>query len=200
VPLRAIEQVIHITVRSPSTGFDWPAWLTAGATIVLAFGVLLAARQLREARIARLTEAAADVSRRWDGEELIEARNAIDRFADAIQLRDGVLQALRGDPDNPKAAKDYNVLLREPNFFDDLGAQELLGGISLRWIELTMKDVVLSRWDLWELTVEGLTEIDGFSSFANFERLAQKIKGQKLGWRRDLKRRLATAVLRVLDS
>jgi hypothetical protein len=192
--------VVRVTVESPKGGIDWPAWLTAGATIFLALGVLLAARQLQEGRVARLTEAAAEVSRRWEGDELIQARDAIDHFTDAVQLRDGVLQALRGDPDDPAAAKDYNVLLREPDFFDDLGAQELLGGISLRWIELTMKDIVLSRWDLWELTVQGLTEIDGFSSYANFERLAKKIKGQDLGRWAKLKRRLATAALKVLDD
>ena len=70
---RLLEQiVVHVTVKSPGSGIDWPAWLTAGGTIVLAFGVLFAARQLREARTARLTGAAAEISRRWDGEELTE--------------------------------------------------------------------------------------------------------------------------------
>jgi len=200
LPPRLLEQVVvHVTVKSPSAGTDWPAWLTAGGTIVLAFGVLLAARQLREARVARLTEAAAEISRRWDGQDLVEARDAIDSFSDAIELRDAVISGLRGGAVGDQRVTDYNVLLREPDFFDDLGAQELLGGVTLQWVELTMKDIVLSRWDLWSLTVEGLKEIDGVSSYGNFERLAQKVKGEKLGCFDSLKRSLATRLLRALD-
>ena len=160
---------------------------------------MLAARQLREARVARLTEAAAEISRRWDGQDLVEARDAIDSFSDAIELRDAVISGLRGGAVGDQRVTDYNVLLREPDFFDDLGAQELLGGVTLQWVELTMKDIVLSRWDLWSLTVEGLKEIDGVSSYGNFERLAQKVKGEKLGCFDSLKRSLATRLLRALD-
>ena len=121
-------------------------------------------------------------------------RNTIDRFPTDVELRDSVIYGLRGEGGGGPDAVDYNLLLREPNFFDDLGAQEMLGGVTLQWIELTMKDIVLSRWDLWSLTIEELNQIDGESTYANFERLAQRVRGEKLGPYRRFKRWLLTTV------
>lgn len=188
-----------VVLHQPPAGLDLPAWITAGATVVLAFGVFLAGLQLREARMARITEAAADVSRRWDEDALTDARNAIETYEDDVALRNAVFSAIREEPEG--TGVDVNLLLREPNFFDDLGLQELLGGVTLQWIELTMKDIVLSRWDLWYLTVEAFRQEEPTDPpvYGNFQRLAEKLQGQHLGrWQR-LKRRFLTAAVRLLD-
>ncbi len=214
----------------PAGGTDWPAWLTAIGTLVLAFGVLLGARQLSEARIGRLTEAAAEVSRRWDGDDLIAARNAINQFDSETALRDAVVKAMgigsevanpdqtsdvradeqhadgdaEGDIDNNAAngdVVDLDLLFREPNFFDDLGAQELLSGISLQWIEFTMKDIVIDRWKLWQPTVKALRDAETSIPpvYGNFERLVDRLRGERLGpWERS-KRAIWTWLVRRLD-
>jgi hypothetical protein len=146
--------------------------------------------------MARLTEAAAEISRRWDGDDLIAARGAIDKYASDIALRDAVFRAMDGDPE-----VDLGLLLREPDFFDDLGTQEVLGGLTLQWIEFTMKDIVASRWDLWSLTVDAFRDAEPSDPpvYGNFEQLAKKLRGEDLGrWQR-VKRRLLTSILRMLD-
>ncbi len=187
----------HLVLRQALPGLDLPAWITAISTAVLALGVLLAARQLREARMARLTEAAAGISRRWDAADLIEARGEIDKYPDDAALRNAVFGiAPEGDPE-----PNVNLLLREPNFFDDLGTQELLGGVTLEWIELTMSDIVQSRWDLWRLTVDEYRARDSSDPpiYGNFQRLAERLRGEHLSRWQTIKRRFLLSVVRMLD-
>jgi hypothetical protein len=189
--------VLHVKVVSqPPAGTDWPGWLTAAGTLVLATGVLFASRQIRESKVARLTEAAAGVSRRWDGPDLIESRAAIDAFGSEDALRDAVLSVMREEDQNT----NLDLLLREPNFFDDLGAQEFLGGITLQWIEFTMREIVLDRWNLWEPTVIALREDDPTEPpvYGNFERLTKKLQGEQLGRIQRLKRTTGTWLVRRL--
>jgi hypothetical protein len=189
--------VVHVRiVAQPRQGTDWPAWLTAGGTLILILGVLFAARQLRETKVARITGAAAEVSRRWDGRELIRARHAIDAYKDENALRDAVMNAIKG------VDKDTNLdlLLREPNFFDDLGAQEFMGGITLQWIEFTMREIVLDRWNLWAPTVTALRKYDPALPlvYGNFERLKEKLHGEGLGPIQKVKRAVGVWLVRRL--
>lgn len=146
--------------------------------------------------MARLTEAAAGVSRRWDGDELMAARRAIDRFESDLALRDAVisLMAPGGDPTD-----ELDLLLREPNFFEDLGAQELLGGLTLKWIELSMQGIVQDRWCLWHATVLALRSADDRRPpiYDNFETLARRLDGEMTRWHRR-KRQIALSLLRAV--
>lgn len=158
-------------------GTDWPAWLIAIGTLILALGVLFAARQLREARIARLAEAAGEVSRRWDDDQLIAARAEVDKYRSDVELRDAIVRGMRDGED-----VNINLLLREANFFDDLGLQEILGGITLQWIEFSTGQIVVDRWELWSLAVDEMRKLDPTppSAYGNFEALAKQIRGDHL--------------------
>jgi hypothetical protein len=187
--------VVPISVRVVS-GFDLPAWLTAIGTVILAAGVLLAARQLREARIARLAEAAGDISRRWDEDELIDARAEVDKYGSDVELRDAVVRGMRGEDDNV----NLDLLFREAGFFDDLGLQEILGGISLQWIEFSTGRIVVDRWELWSLAVDEVRKLDPEPppAYGNFESLANQLRGNNLGQAKRIRRRISLWLIRNL--
>ena len=187
--------VVPISVRVVS-GFDLPAWLTAIGTVILAAGVLLAARQLREARIARLAEAAGDISRRWDEDELIDARAEVDKYGSDVELRDAVVRGIRGEDDNV----NLDLLFREAGFFDDLGLQEILGGISLQWIEFSTGRIVVDRWELWSLAVDEVRKLDPEPppAYGNFESLANQLRGNNLGQAKRIRRRISLWLIRNL--
>lgn len=178
------------------SGIDLPAWITAIATIILAYGVLLTRAQLRDNRRTALAEGAASVSRRWDEQELMDARAAINAFENEEALRDAVVAAMDGDD----VEFDVELLLREPNFFEDLGLEEFLGGITLQWIEYSMSDIVVDRWNLWAPTIEELQSKNPSKPpiYGNFQNLAKKLSGEGLSVRDQIKRRIAKWLIEKL--
>jgi hypothetical protein len=176
----------------PHATTDWPAWITAVATGLLALGASIALFQLREARRTRHTGAAARMSSRWDSQEYIEARKHIDAYEDTMALRDAFALAM-----TDRTSDERYVFLRELGFFEELGAMEKLGAISLRWIDETMHDLVLDRWELWHPSIEelrkDLPQEEGV--YKNFELLIGKLGGNNLPRRK----RLARWLIKQLD-
>jgi len=176
-------------------GFDWPAWLTAIGTIFLAGGVFFAARQLQEQRIQRLSEAAAVISLRWDADDMIASRQESKQYNSEAELCDAVRRGMEGDPEIK-----IDLMLREPNFFDDLGLDEIQGGITLQWLEASMGQIIVDRWKLWSSAVTVIRDIDPAPppAYANFEALAKRLSGQRLTIGKASRRRLSLWLIRTL--
>ena len=84
------------------------------------------------------------------------------------RLRDAIAEHLR----------DGMTRQQIENFFEDLGAMEKLGGLSLIWIRTTMQSVVLDRWELWQVTVEEHRRVASQpTAWENFQGLAVKMAG-----------------------
>jgi hypothetical protein len=175
--------VIHVLVHTHS-GPVWPGIVTAVATGVIAIGVGLALFQLMEVKRSRRTETAARMSSRWEMPDYVEARIQIDSYADNLALREALLESIKN------RTRDRHLLLRELSFFEELGAMEKMGAINLQWIEETMKDLVLARWDLWEATVVALRADSpkDQSIYGNFQLLVDKLQGKRLTRRQRLRR------------
>jgi hypothetical protein len=174
-------------IHAATPGTDWPAWITAIGTLVIASGVFIAARQVNEAKRATNIDSAVRFSSRWEADELADARIEIDKSNTKEELQQAFFAAM----DNRKPER--HLFLRELSFFDDLGAMEKLGGVSLQWIEATMKDMVLERWALWEPTIIELRsrqpQVRGDQpTYGNFERIVRKLSGQDLSTIQRLKR------------
>lgn len=164
----------HLGAHYPATaGFDLPAWITAIATAVLAVGAFVALFQLRESRNSRHTETAARLSEKWDSESFARAREKIDAF----ETIDEFLEAVR-PPDGPERA----ALLKELTYFEEMAGIEEMGAISLRWIDIMMRQRVLDRWEVWSPIIERLREGPPAepTMFANFEKLVDRLNGRSL--------------------
>lgn len=134
------------------TGTHWAAIATAAFAAVAAGGAIFAAKQVREARTGRLALAAADLAQKWSSPALEESRELVGSFATTSDLADAFEVASR---DNTHA---YYVLVREPNFFEDLGVAVKLKALDIDLIRYALGSVVVTRWEQWR---EAITRMRG---------------------------------------
>ncbi len=97
----------------------WTDIVTAIAALftfgVLTFAAFYARHQLHSLERTREAQLLSDLSRRWDEELLGESRQAVEKYKDGTKLK----QALKELKENNN--KQYYVLLRLPDFYEDLG-------------------------------------------------------------------------------
>jgi hypothetical protein len=182
----------HLIVASPGGGPDWAEIVTAVATALLSAAGLVALFQLRESRLTRHTEAAARASSRWEDQAYVEAREQIDTYTDNQALRDALVLSMTN------RTPDRHPLLRELSFFEELGAMEKLGAISLHWLDETMRDLVIERWKLWEPSIQELRkDLDPKDwPYKNFEFLKRQLTEEV---RLSTRRRFSRWAIKRLD-
>jgi hypothetical protein len=154
----------------------WAAGITAVATAITAVGVIFAGlaaawagRQVREAERTRHATAAIEVASRWEGEPLVTSRRRALTYPTKEALRDGYLQAKRDRTD------EYFILQRLPDFFEDLGVMERMGGLGLEWIRLTLGSAIRDYWRAWQPVVKAVRDAGQPTMGENFERLADRL-------------------------
>jgi hypothetical protein len=154
-------------------GVDW-AEVTAIATCVLAVGLLggfgaalFAAQQVREARITRQAEMAAEFFRRWNDERLVEARRLVGRFRSSDELADAFRRWVAED------APEAYVAYRELDYFEQLAALERIGAFDLELVRLMLGPTLADRWELWRPAVEAA---HGSNVYPLFAELAAKLR------------------------
>jgi hypothetical protein len=153
---------------------NWAEEVTAIATAVLALGAVaaigaavFAGQQVREARIGRQAEVAADFFRRWSDGPMVETRRLVASYGAPRALRDAFLGHIeRNDV-------EAFVLFRELDYFEQLGAMEEHGGFDFALIESLLGQKLVDRFDLWEPSIEA---IGGRAVYPNFTQLAEKMR------------------------
>jgi hypothetical protein len=156
-----------------TTAVNWGE-VTAIATCVLALGLVggfiaaaFAAQQVREARRSREAEIAAELFRRWDDEQLVEARRLVGRFKSPEELRDAFVAYVAAD------ATEAYVCYRELDFFEQLAALETRGAVDIELIALMLGRALIERWELWRPAIHAA---HGPGAYPLFERLAAKLR------------------------
>ena len=146
---------------------NWAEEVTAIATVVLAAGAvaaigaaMFAGQQVREARIGRQAEVAADFFRRWSDDAMVETRRLVASYGSPEELRDALLRHT--------AANDVEayVLFREPDYFEQLGALEEHGGFDFSLISMMFGSRLVERWDLWRPSIDALGGSEVYPMFA----------------------------------
>jgi hypothetical protein len=152
------------------TGTHWAAIVTTGAAVVAALGVFLVLVQIRDGRRSRDAQITADISRRWDEDAVLAARNAVNALGTPERVRDELAKHY--------AAKDatYYRLLCEANYFEDLAVLCERKALDKAIIRESLGIVVTSRYKRWHLAVDWIRHIEGTSeSYAHFEALADEM-------------------------
>ncbi len=153
---------------------NWAEQVTAIATLVLAVGAIgaigaaiFAGQQVREARIGRQAEVAADFFRRWSDDDMVETRRMVASHASPDALRDALLRHV--------AANDTEayVLFRELDYFEQLGAMEQHGGFDFELVRLLLGRRLVDRWELWRPSIDAL---GGPQVYPLFHQLAGKME------------------------
>jgi hypothetical protein len=153
---------------------NWAEQVTAIATAVLAVGAvgaigaaIFAGQQVREARIGRQAEVAADFFRRWSDDDMVETRRLVASYASPDALRDALLRHV--------AANDTEayVLFRELDYFEQLGAMVQHGGFDFELVRLLLGHRLVDRWELWRPSIDAL---GGPQVYPLFDGLASKME------------------------
>jgi hypothetical protein len=157
-------------------GVEMPNWaeiVTAVATAVGAIGLLggigaaiFASRQVVEARLGRQAEIAADFFRRWSDTEMVESRRLVATYATPEAIRDAFAQHMASND------TEAYVMLRELDYFEQLGALEEHGGFSFEMIKTLLGRRLIERFEMWRPTIDFL---GGSTAYPLFERLAAKM-------------------------
>src|SRR3954453_5218458 len=158
---------------------NWAEEVTAIATAVLAVGgiaaigaAVFAGQQVREARIGRQAEVAADFFRRWSDGPMVESRRLVPSYGAAENLRDAFVRHIEAND------VEAFVLFRELDYFEQLGAMEQHGGFDFGLIETLLGPKLLERWDLWRPSIDA---IGGRSVYPNFTHLGER-RGVGVAW------------------
>jgi hypothetical protein len=150
---------------------NWAEEVTAIATVVVAVGTLsaigaalFAGQQVREARIGRQAEVAAEFFRRWSDEPMVQTRRLVATYGTPEALRDALLRHV--------AANDVEayVLFRELDYFEQLGALEDHGGFDLGLIQALLGRRLVDRWELWRPSIDAIGGPDVYPMFSGLVR------------------------------
>jgi hypothetical protein len=177
---------------------DTPVWFLFGATVGLALVTLLlflaawralgdlevgikqlavTVQQLQEAKIDRHIQVWMDFGKRWDDPALTEAQVLAPNFS-RVELARTVDTAYRGRSRwNPiknrrtqRANVYLNVLLRIPNFCEDLGAVVRKGTLDLEMVSKSYKAVATVDWDYWAQALARIRQEDPYAYLEWFHR------------------------------
>jgi hypothetical protein len=188
--------VARVAVTLAANSPLWTDKAIAIGTLVAALGFVLAAigawfayDQIKETRRARHVELISDYGGRWDGEGLTEARDLQrhyfdDELADAVELYFAygsssnprkpplfhlprIVRRLRPDTDVP-------ILLRIPNYFEDLAVMVEYGHYELGVVANAFSSLAISEWTLWEPAIARMRTSDS-QSYREFERLIERL-------------------------
>ena len=177
-PHTSTRVVVHV-VQGSGGGPNWAEIVTAIGTAIIAIGVIVALVQVQEARHSRHAAIAVETAKTWSEPELIEARLVLAKIPQEA-LCEFVMTLL--DRKHPH----YFVVIREPLFFEWLGALEQSRWIETSWIDKTLGTSILDCWEKWEDTVaEFQRRQESDQPFCNFKLLAAKIarkRDPKLRW------------------
>jgi hypothetical protein len=153
---------------------NWAEQVTAIATAVGAIGLvsaigaaIFAGQQVREARIGRQAEVAADFFRRWSEDPMVETRRLVASYETNEDLRDALVRFV------DRNAREAYVLYRELDYFEQLGALEMHGGFDFEVIRALLGRRLIDRWDLWQPSIEAL---GGAATYPMFARLVTKME------------------------
>jgi hypothetical protein len=162
-----------------STATDVSAILTTVFAGLAVIGVGVAAFQLSEARKARLAAASADLGTRWSGERLEAARMIVGDYETDEELRD----AVRVARDDPNDSAPWYTMMREADFFEDMGVLARLNAVDFRLLRVSLGSVVAYRWQAWRLAILEMRERDQEANegpprdlaYSEFEQLAYRM-------------------------
>lgn len=144
------------------------AWRALGQLRVAFQQLELTVEQLADARRDRHIHVLSDFGRRWDDARIVEARDKQRSYTD-IQLADAVEKWAKGGE-----AGDIPLLLRVPNFFEDLALMVELGRLEVSFVARSFKTMAQREWAYWELAVTKLRERDK-DAYVEFQQLVRDL-------------------------
>jgi hypothetical protein len=148
--------------------------LLAGAGLVVAgIGAWFAVKQLDETRRDREIQLIAELGRRWDDDRMAEARDKQLEYT-SEELCEEVVRWLE-DPKS-RDSQLLLLLLRVPNFFEDLAVMVESGGLDIKLVDKAFRALVLTQWSYWEQAIVRTRELREPEAYVEFEKLKRQLE------------------------
>jgi hypothetical protein len=157
----------------------WATWITAGATCLLAFGVLVAIIQLHALKRDRHLQWIGEIGRRWDEDKLERSRLALrklDKGGDALAAKTRAwLDPKR--PYDPELDEEMSDLSRLPDFLEDVAVMVRVGRLDIGPVWAVLSGPVNTAWKGWAKAIRVYREtgIDE-EAYTEFEALRRKLR------------------------
>jgi hypothetical protein len=146
---------------------NWAEQVTAISTAIGSIGLLstlglaiFAGLQVRESQRARHAQIAAEFLRRWDEDDLVEARQLVAQFETGEELAAVFQEYIRTN------SRSAYVLYRELDYFEQLGALEKVGAFHFDLITLLQGQRLIDRWKLWKPSIDAMGGDETYPLFA----------------------------------
>ena len=157
----------------------WTDVVSAIFTVIGALGFVAAAvaawfayDAVKETRRDRHIQIVMDYGSRWDGERMFEAREQR-RPLGRARLLDAVGKWL-ADPTKRSAVP---ILLRIPNYFEDLAIMVEEGHLDLEFVAKGFSALALWEWDYWKEAISLMrVELEDEQAYVEFEKLVNDLR------------------------
>jgi len=148
----------------------YAAWRALDQLKVALRQLELTVEQLAQAKRDRHINILSEFGQRWDDARLVEAREKQRGYANT-ELATAIKQWAEGGK-----AGDIPILLRVPNFFEDLALMVELGELERPFVARSFKTMARREWAYWELAVTELRTRDP-EAYVEFEQLVAELGG-----------------------
>jgi hypothetical protein len=163
-------------------GTDWPAWISAGASLATLFIVLVSARfaynALEDARRTRHAQLITELTRDWTQPAIVEAQRLHGRYAETgiVSLVDKLFGPTKEKPTDNELG-DWSKLVQVANSIEALGVLASEEAITPEVIYKMWGGAILTAWPAWDEAIRKLREYDREpDTFEHFEKIAQDMK------------------------
>jgi hypothetical protein len=170
---------------------DGPVWALVAvtfllfvATAVLAYAAFKALGAIREATQDRHVEFFAEMGRRWQSDEMVDALQIQKGYTpeelNALFEREGeqpsnnpLIEARRR-----RDIRERIVLLRVPNYFEDAVIAYKAGGLDGDLFAENFGGVAIEMWKAWAVTVESMQKRIDELTYSEFQKFALQISAE----------------------
>ena len=116
-----------------------------------------------------------DLKKRWDGGEMFETRKRV-LGQGSKDLKRTVEKAYKARNAGKDSSGDWIIIMRLPNFYEDLGLKVKRQHVSLRSVDDWFGDAIVGEWRRWEDAIKWLRKESKQPSGAEaFQKLAQRL-------------------------
>ena len=166
-------------MAAAALGPQWTDVVTAIGTAVAALGFVAAAvaawlayDTIKETRKDRHIQLLMDYGSRWDDERLFEAREKRSKI-EGPALVEAVGKYLR----DPGKRSVVPVLLRIPNYFEDLAIMVWYGKLDPEFVAKSFSGLALAEWDYWKEAILLMRiELGDEQAYVEFEKLVDELR------------------------
>lgn len=153
-----------------ATAPNWAEIVTGIGSALTGLGVIGVAISVMEARRDRHVLVLSELSRRWAGADLEEARTAMARHG-SVGLQEKVEAWFAAGGVNP----EVELLLRVPNFYEDLAILVESGGLKFDLVWRSFAGPAIGCWQYWEKAISAIQGRDA-GAYVEYQNLVTKLK------------------------